>query len=297
MDNYIRPPPLPPTPDARIIDYTSDCCERKYYAPGQFCNNKKLVVENKQIFERNFPSENLDITYMNRPQIRCCNFTNKSDNIFPVSCNYIGKCKENENKPLNPCNKSIFNPGKGTFSGYAVNINDDSILKGLEFDNSKCPQCKWHMKLPPEPPILEVDDVQICGRPYPRIAIKNSYPSCDLPNGFKDCNRNVCLNSKPFQTCFDEKGYNKKKCNRKSWSEYSRIENINEDMIESTRFYTDRNTLPFILNHVAVQKPEKCFKQYCDPLFNLNTSANAIDGKCLYDNLTNYNKYKANYLY
>ena len=270
-----------------IINYTSNCCESKYYTPGQFCNNFKNIKENHDIFKRNFPSKDLDITFFPRPiNVKCCLYNDKTKNEFKSSCNY--KCnnnlfnyinndcyKDNKNKD----NHSKFNPGEGTYSGFLKNIDNDSNLIGLNNKSKKQDILPLYSKK------AQINNIDFSDRSYPQIGITNSYSCENLPSGIDNCSRNFCLNTKPMMPCKDEKLFNIVQSKRKDWKEYSKIHNMTDNMIKDIRFYTDNNTYPFVLNHVSVGIPKKCYDQRCEQLFNNNTSANSIDGRYTYEKL------------
>ena len=247
-------------------DYTeiNEIHESAGYMPGLFCNNLQNINNNKKIFNRNLPFNSQKNIYMEHPEIKQCSPLFRDSNISKRTIN-------TKNREFNQIEKS----------DIALNIDNDSKMRRL---NSKKNNCHNEIANNYSKQLMEIDDVGICNRPYPKIAIQNSYSSHNLPNGIKDCrNINSCSNSKPFPMCINENEYNSKMCEVKDWSEYSRINDTSENMVQNTRFYTDKNTHPFILNHIAVEKPKKCIDQYCLPLFNMNTSANAIDGKCVFD--------------
>lgn len=251
----------------------SDCPRSKYYTPGLFCNNKKEIEFNNKMYQRNFPSEKINVTYNERPLSKCCRYNNKCNDIFPSSCNFTGNYISSQNNEFNYKNKSIINPGKGTYTGYAENINIDSSLKGI---NSNLKLAKKYDS--------NINNINCYDTSYTEIGIKNSYPSCNLPYNVKDCNRNICLNPQPFKMCTN-KNKSKKENNIINWNEYSKINDLTENMIENTTFYTDPNSRPFILNHIAVKKPKICCQHFCAPLFNQFTSANLINGRYIYKNL------------
>jgi len=227
--------------------------------------NKKFIEDNKKIFDRNFLHANGEYnTYQPRPTYKTC-----SNN----------KYKHSE-----------FQINKSTNSKY-LDIEKDSILKNLKkkenVDNNPENICKSECSksLP-----NEVNDIFISNSSFPQIAIKNSYIQNDSP--IVDCNRTICNSFKPFILCNDSKQVNETECYKKDWSKYSRINDLTNQMIKDTRYYTDNNTYPFVLNHIAVNKTQKCYDEYCMPLFNMNTSKNSIDGKCEYNKL----KKKCNFI-
>ena len=179
--------------------------------------------------------------------------------------------------------KTDLNPGKGIFDQFKNNIDEESKLFRINNKNHK----QDEICIPKSKNVNCIEDVHLNNRSYPKIGINNSYPSDNLPNGIANCNRNMCMNSVPFNKCINKEKFEYSQNSRKNWKQYSEIHNMNENMQKDIRFYADRNTYPFVLNHVAVAKDIKCYDDRCEDLFNNVTNANLIDGRNIYNKMIN----------
>lgn len=252
------------------IRYTSDCCAGKYYAPGQFCNNLKYIIENKNIYNRNIPCEKVDIIYQEHPiSNRCCKYNDKSKTKYPSSCDYI-------------CNNS----GKPNNKLHLRNRFIDNESELLLLNKSKESNCIYPKKYEH----CKIQEPDLFKRDYPNIRIQESF-QCkdDILNEQTDCNTINCLNQKVFEPCKNKYTFDKSQISRKNWKEYSKINDITDNMVDDMTFYADKNSYPFVLNHVAVQKDKICLNNRCEQLFNNTTSSNAIDGKIIYNDLKSSN--------
>lgn len=251
------------------IRYTSDCCAGKYYAPGQFCNNLKYIIENENIYKRNVPCEKVDIIYQPRPiSNRCCKYNDKSKNIYPSSCDYI--CNDSDKKKPNKLhlrNRFIDNESEI----FLLNKSkESSCINPENYKNCKLPQ--------PDPFYND----------YPNINIQESFEcNNNILNKRTECNN--CLNHNVFEPCRNKYSFDKSQISSKNWKEYSKINDISNNMVNDMTFYADKNSYPFVLNHVAVQKEKICLNDRCEQLFNNTTSSNAIDGRIIFNDLKNSN--------
>ena len=89
-----------------------------YPHPPMFCNNAKVNMINKKMFNHSQLCLNHEIQLDTRPKLtRCCRYNDPAKDNFPSSCNYIGGD-----------NEDVYIPNTGYYKYYFQNIDVETDL-------------------------------------------------------------------------------------------------------------------------------------------------------------------------
>lgn len=109
--------------------------------PLCLCNFSKLEKINRGIFQRNFPSDKMPISYDFRSNYSLC----KGGIDIEKNVDEQIQATQVVNKEAVKKLQNIFNPGKGSYCGYCQVVNVESELKNINRYNSLCPKCKHQL--------------------------------------------------------------------------------------------------------------------------------------------------------
>jgi len=102
-----------------------------------FCNINRVEDLNKRISRRNIPDNAMKPNFSMRPQ-------STKQSIFPI-IHFKAKPTERLHFYKNNTPNETFNPGtdRGQYSGFAKNVNVESILQNRIYANQRCEQANY----------------------------------------------------------------------------------------------------------------------------------------------------------
>ena len=201
--------------------------DKKYYfeknLPLCLCNFSKLEKINRNIFQRNFPSDKMPISYDFRSNYNIC----KGGINIEKNINEQLQTTHIVNKEGVQKLQNIFNPGKGSYCGYCQLVNVESELKNINRFASLCPQCKYQF----DPNCLICQSEIKINQNYPTQILNKNKPTCDQK--YVNVNHNINKSYSPYPNKNNTNvgivniGYNQKRVNDHNISKISNIQKNN----------------------------------------------------------------------
>jgi hypothetical protein len=142
--------------------------------------------QNDQIYQRNIPSQNMQVNIDLRPLPSGSHCTEKRFLEERDSLEKYNNYQVNTN-----CVEDIFMPSKGTVSGYFNNIDLDSELRTINQVNTRCVERLFKVE-PSNPNTILNCHKDVLVKDYREFKKSTGYSWCDL---------NKCSNLKEFEKC------------------------------------------------------------------------------------------------